>query len=250
MMTERWRAGRAGDGRDARHRPRDRAARSARRARRSSARRPPTRAPRRSPRCGRGGTAEDGMRLDVATLPRCERASAIRSRSTAPSTILVNNAGITRDNLLLRMKDDEWDAVIATNLGRRSALAKAVLRGMMKARRGRIIQIGIRRRRSAAMPGRRTTPPRRPALIGFTKSLAPGSRQPRHHRQLRGAGLHRHRHDPGLPEPATRRAAVARAARPARHADDVAACGRLPRGPGRGLHHGARAARQRRHVVM
>src|SRR6516225_2875318 len=57
-------------------------------------------------------------------------------------TILVNNAGITRDNLLLRMKDEEWDAILATNLTPAFRLAKAVLRGMMKQRYGRIIQIG------------------------------------------------------------------------------------------------------------
>ena len=55
--------------------------------------------------------------------------------------ILVNNAGITRDNLLLRMKDDEWDDIIATDLKSVYRLSKAVLRGMMKARYGRIISI-------------------------------------------------------------------------------------------------------------
>jgi len=56
-------------------------------------------------------------------------------------TILVNNAGITRDNLLMRMKDDEWDAVVDTNLTSVFRLSRAVLRGMMKARSGRIINI-------------------------------------------------------------------------------------------------------------
>lgn len=56
-------------------------------------------------------------------------------------TILVNNAGITRDNLMLRMKDDEWDSVINTNLGSVFRMSKACLKGMMKARHGRIINI-------------------------------------------------------------------------------------------------------------
>ena len=77
-------------------------------------------------------------------------------------TILVNNAGITRDNLAMRMKDDEWDAVIDTNLKSVFRLSKAVMRGMMKARNGRIINItsvvG-----HAGTPVRQTTAPRRPA---------------------------------------------------------------------------------------
>src|SRR5262249_56506496 len=72
--------------------------------------------------------------LDAALEPIDKRFGAI--------TILVNNAGITRDNLLLRMKDDEWDAIMATNLKPAFRLARGALRGMMKARQGRIIQIG------------------------------------------------------------------------------------------------------------
>ncbi|MEN9984776.1 MAG: 3-oxoacyl-ACP reductase, partial [Pseudomonadota bacterium] len=58
-----------------------------------------------------------------------------------PVAILVNNAGITRDQLLMRMKDEEWDAIMDTNLKSVYRLSKAVLRGMMKARSGRIISI-------------------------------------------------------------------------------------------------------------
>ena len=123
--------------------------RSRKPARRSSARRRPTRARRRS-RVSRAkpATPGTGMRLDV-TDGACgrRRAGRRRERGSARSRILVNNAGITRDNLLLRMKDDEWDAVMATNLKPVFRLAKAVLRGMMKARYGRIIQIGSRGRR-------------------------------------------------------------------------------------------------------
>src|SRR4029078_13535167 len=86
-------------------------------------------------------------------------------------TILVNNAGITRDNLLLRMKDEEWDAVMATNLKAAYRLSKAVLRGMMKARFGRIIQIGSVVG-SSGNPGQANYAASKAALIGFTKSLA------------------------------------------------------------------------------
>jgi len=86
-------------------------------------------------------------------------------------TILVNNAGITRDNLLMRMKDKEWDEVIDTNLSSVYRLSKACLRGMMKARKGRVINIssvsgvlgnGGQTNYAAAKAG----------MIGFTKSLA------------------------------------------------------------------------------
>src|ERR1043165_1068380 len=88
------------------------------------------------------GNSGAGMRLDFndATGPEAT-ISAIQQRY-GDVAILVNNAGITRDNLLLRMKDDDWDAIIDTNLKSVYRLSKAVLRGMMKARFGRIINIG------------------------------------------------------------------------------------------------------------
>jgi 3-oxoacyl-[acyl-carrier protein] reductase len=87
------------------------------------------------------GTHGEGMVLDVTDVDAVsERIKEIGERFGAPG-ILVNNAGITRDNLVLRMKDEEWDAVIATNLSAVYRVSKAVLRGMMKARRGRIINI-------------------------------------------------------------------------------------------------------------
>jgi len=66
---------------------------------------------------------------------------ALTESSFGPATILVNNAGITRDNLAMRMKDSEWDAVIDTNLKAVFRMSKLVMRGMMKARTGRIINI-------------------------------------------------------------------------------------------------------------
>jgi len=85
--------------------------------------------------------------------------------------ILCNNAGITRDTLLLRMKPEDWDAVMQTNLASVFRLSKAVLRGMMKARTGRIISIasivGL-----TGNPGQANYAAAKAGIIGFTKSLA------------------------------------------------------------------------------
>jgi len=117
------------------------------------------------------GNAGAGIRLDVSDAAAVDAAlSDIEARFGAV-LILVNNAGITRDNLLLRMKDDEWDAIMATNLKPAYRLAKAVLRGMMKARHGRIIQIGSVVG-SSGNPGQANYAAAKAALIGFTKSLA------------------------------------------------------------------------------
>lgn len=85
--------------------------------------------------------------------------------------ILVNNAGITRDNLLMRMKDEEWDDVIATNLGSVFRLSRAVLRAMMKARYGRIINIAsvVGAMGNAGQTNYSAT---KAGLVGFSKSLA------------------------------------------------------------------------------
>jgi 3-oxoacyl-[acyl-carrier protein] reductase len=86
-------------------------------------------------------------------------------------TILVNNAGIARDNLLMRMKEDEWDAVISANLGGVFSLSKACLRGMMKAQGGRIISIasviGV-----MGNAGQANYAASKAGIIGFSKSLA------------------------------------------------------------------------------
>jgi 3-oxoacyl-[acyl-carrier protein] reductase len=85
--------------------------------------------------------------------------------------ILCNNAGITRDTLLLRMKPGDWDAVMQTNLTAVFRLSKAVLRGMMKARKGRIISItsvvGL-----TGNPGQANYAAAKAGILGFTKSLA------------------------------------------------------------------------------
>ena len=83
----------------------------------------------------------EGIQLDVTDAAATDAALAAIEARHGVIAILVNNAGITRDNLLLRMKDDDWDAIMATNLKPVFRLAKAVLRGMMKARWGRIVNI-------------------------------------------------------------------------------------------------------------
>jgi acetoacetyl-CoA reductase len=108
---------------------------------------------------------------DVSDFESCQAGVRQVESDLGPVDILVNNAGITRDNLLVRMKDDDWDAIMATNLKPAFALAKGVLRGMMKARRGRIIQIGSVVG-SSGNAGQANYAAAKAALIGFTKSLA------------------------------------------------------------------------------
>ena len=88
-----------------------------------------------------------------------------------PISILVNNAGITRDNLLLRMKDEEWDDTLETNLSSVFRVTKACLRGMVRARRGRVITVtsivG-----ATGNPGQTNYAAAKAGLVGFTKSLA------------------------------------------------------------------------------
>ena len=94
-----------------------------------------------------------------------------RPRPARRIDILVNNAGITRDNLFLRMKDEEWDQVLAVNLTAAFRLSRAVLRGMMKKRWGRIIQItsvvG-----ATGNPGQGNYAAAKAGLVGMSKSLA------------------------------------------------------------------------------
>jgi 3-oxoacyl-[acyl-carrier protein] reductase len=92
-------------------------------------------------RFAESGVIGRGLVLDVADGAAIDAAIADIEGREGAVTILVNNAGIARDTLLLRMKNEDWDAVIDTNLGSVFRLSKAVLRGMMKARKGRIINI-------------------------------------------------------------------------------------------------------------
>jgi len=111
----------------------------------------------------------------LANLSDSEEVSGLVARAEeavgAPIDILVNNAGITRDNLLMRMKDEDWDAVINVNLKAAMILSRSVLRGMMKARWGRIIQmssiVGY-----TGNPGQANYVAAKAGLTGFTKALA------------------------------------------------------------------------------
>ncbi len=117
------------------------------------------------------GESGRGVVLNIADEESVANAMAdIQSNEGAP-TILVNNAGITRDNLLMRMKPDEWDDVISTNLTGSFRVSKACLRGMMKAKKGRIINIasviGV-----TGNAGQANYAAAKAGLIGFSKSLA------------------------------------------------------------------------------
>ncbi|HET7371170.1 MAG TPA: 3-oxoacyl-ACP reductase FabG [Gammaproteobacteria bacterium] len=112
-----------------------------------------------------------GMVLNVTDAAAIDEVVKTISADYGPVTILVNNAGITRDNLLLRMKPEEWADVIDTNLGAIYRLSRACLRGMMKARHGRIVNIasvvGV-----SGNPGQANYSAAKAGMLGFTKSLA------------------------------------------------------------------------------
>ena len=117
------------------------------------------------------GARGRGLALNVAQPQSVDAVlKEIEGAEGAP-TILVNNAGITRDNLLLRMKNEEWDDLINTNLASVFRLSKGVLRGMMKARRGRIVSIasvvGV-----MGNAGQTNYAAAKAGIIGFSKSLA------------------------------------------------------------------------------
>jgi 3-oxoacyl-[acyl-carrier protein] reductase len=117
------------------------------------------------------GVKGRGLVLDVASQASVDTLLEAVEKGEGVPSILVNNAGITRDNLLLRMKPDEWDQIINTNLSSVYRMSKAVLRGMMKARRGRIVNIasivGI-----MGNAGQTNYAAAKAGIIGFSKSLA------------------------------------------------------------------------------
>jgi 3-oxoacyl-[acyl-carrier protein] reductase len=112
-----------------------------------------------------------GMNLNVTDGAAVEAVMAAITTQFGDVGILVNNAGITRDNLLMRMKDEEWDDIMATNLTSVFRLSRAVLRAMMKARSGRIISIASV---VGAMgnAGQTNYSAAKAGIMGFTKSLA------------------------------------------------------------------------------
>ena len=117
------------------------------------------------------GIVGTGIALNVTDPASTDAALAAIQKEFGDITILVNNAGITRDTLLLRMKDDDWDAVLDTNLKAVFRLSKAVLRGMMKARFGRIVNVGSVVG-STGNPGQANYVAAKAGLAGFTRALA------------------------------------------------------------------------------
>jgi 3-oxoacyl-[acyl-carrier protein] reductase len=112
-----------------------------------------------------------GKVLDVKNAAQCDALIQAVQKELGEIAILVNNAGITRDNLALRMKDADWDEVIDTNLRAVFRLSRAVMRGMMKARWGRIVNItsvvG-----ASGNPGQANYAAAKAGVVGMTKSLA------------------------------------------------------------------------------
>ena len=117
------------------------------------------------------GIAGAGAMLDVTDGAAVERTLVAIQKAHGDIAILVNNAGITRDTLLMRMKDDDWDAVLDTNLKAVFRLCKAVMRPMMKARFGRIINVGSVVG-STGNPGQLNYVAAKAGLAGLTKALA------------------------------------------------------------------------------
>ncbi len=118
-----------------------------------------------------GGVKGRGAVLNVADPESVDALLGDLANNEGAPSILVNNAGITRDNLLMRMKDEEWQAIMDTNLSSVFRMSKAVLRGMMKARHGRIISIasvvGV-----MGNAGQSNYAAAKAGIIGFSKSLA------------------------------------------------------------------------------
>lgn len=117
------------------------------------------------------GLRGEGVELDVGDDESVARLQAFLQGNDCSPAILVNNAGIARDNLMLRMKQQEWDAVINTNLSAVYRLSKLCLRSMIKARYGRIVNIGSVVALSGN-PGQANYAAAKAGMIGFTRALA------------------------------------------------------------------------------
>ena len=115
--------------------------------------------------------AGQGLTLNVTNNDQIAEVMSTFAENYGSVDILVNNAGITRDNLLMRMKEDEWDDIMSTNLSSVYKMSKAVLRGMMKKKAGRIISIASV---VGAMgnAGQTNYAAAKAGIMGFTKSLA------------------------------------------------------------------------------
>lgn len=117
------------------------------------------------------GTDGEGMQLNVTDADSVAKVLSSIDEKYGQLDILVNNAGITKDNLLMRLKDDDWDAVLDTNLKSVYRICKAVMRGMMKRRHGRIINISSVVG-TTGNPGQTNYCAAKAGLVGFTKALA------------------------------------------------------------------------------
>ena len=117
------------------------------------------------------GANGKGFKLNVADAADIENFIKTTGDEYGTPAVLVNNAGITRDNLLMRMKDEEWDDIINTNLTSIFRMSKAVLRGMMKARYGRIINISSVVG-STGNAGQTNYAAAKAGMVGFAKSMA------------------------------------------------------------------------------
>ncbi|PKM38139.1 MAG: 3-oxoacyl-ACP reductase [Gammaproteobacteria bacterium HGW-Gammaproteobacteria-10] len=117
------------------------------------------------------GDTGTGVKLNVADPSSIDAVIKTINDDFGAPNVLVNNAGITRDNLLMRMKDDEWDEIIATNLSSVFRMSKAVLRGMMKAKTGRIINISSVVG-ATGNAGQANYAAAKAGIVGFSKSLA------------------------------------------------------------------------------
>lgn len=118
-----------------------------------------------------GAEAGKGLVLNVTDAANCSAVIDEITKSVGAVAILVNNAGITQDQLAMRMKDEEWDSVIATNLTSVGRLSRAVLRGMMKAKAGRIINI-TSVVASSGNPGQINYAAAKAGVEGMTRALA------------------------------------------------------------------------------
>ena len=117
------------------------------------------------------GDGAQGFGCDVAEAAQVDAAVAAAEKALGPISILVNNAGLTKDNILLRLSDDDWNAVLEANLTGAFHTTRAVIKGMMKRRAGRIINItsvvGL-----TGNKGQANYAASKAGLIGFTKSVA------------------------------------------------------------------------------
>ncbi len=120
---------------------------------------------------GLSGSGHAGFACDVADGDACKALVKKIAEEVGPPSILINNAGITRDNILMRMKDDEWNDVVATNLGGTFNMTRAVTKGMMKRRAGSILNvssvIGL-----IGNPGQANYAAAKAGIHGLTKTVA------------------------------------------------------------------------------